>query len=92
MADRFPDVLHDEIKKAHQQFYLSAQKLEPEDLFGTLPVTVPMAHLYEEGGNKMYGIARYPIDKWMAAVQPVITTKNWVKLCMKIVSRDLDNL
>eukprot|EP00975_Prorocentrum_lima_P066741 12910941-Prorocentrum_lima.AAC.1 len=51
-----------------------------------------MAHLYEEAGSTMYGIAKYPIDQWMAAGQQVITTKGWVKLCMKIASRDLDNL
>eukprot|EP00975_Prorocentrum_lima_P017579 3710804-Prorocentrum_lima.AAC.1 len=31
--------------------------------------------LYEEGGSKMHGIARYRIDKWVAAGEPIITTK-----------------
>eukprot|EP00975_Prorocentrum_lima_P030551 6408142-Prorocentrum_lima.AAC.1 len=52
MADHFPDVFGDDIKKLHQQFYLSAQKLEPEDLLGTLPMALPMTHLYEEDGKK----------------------------------------
>eukprot|EP00975_Prorocentrum_lima_P058529 12276478-Prorocentrum_lima.AAC.1 len=51
-----------------------------------------MIHVYEEGGNKLHGIARYPIDKWMAAGGPVITVKHWVKLCMKIAAGDLNNL
>eukprot|EP00975_Prorocentrum_lima_P016723 3545889-Prorocentrum_lima.AAC.1 len=55
-------------------------------------MALPMTHSYQEGGSIMYGIARYPIDQWMAAGQPVITTKSSVKLCMKMASRDLDNL
>eukprot|EP00975_Prorocentrum_lima_P047098 9847985-Prorocentrum_lima.AAC.1 len=61
MADRFPEVLDDDIKKVHDTFYLSAQKLEPEDLLDTLPMSLPMTHLNEEGGNKMHGLARHPI-------------------------------
>eukprot|EP00975_Prorocentrum_lima_P026152 5496808-Prorocentrum_lima.AAC.1 len=55
-------------------------------------MSLPMTHLYEEAGSTMYGIAKYPIDRWMAAGQPMITTKGWVKLCMKIASRDLESL
>eukprot|EP00975_Prorocentrum_lima_P050279 10530156-Prorocentrum_lima.AAC.1 len=62
MADRFPEALDDEIKKVHGELYLSAQKLEPERLQDIHPMSLPMAHLYEEGGNKMHGIARYPIN------------------------------
>eukprot|EP00975_Prorocentrum_lima_P049652 10389652-Prorocentrum_lima.AAC.1 len=51
-----------------------------------------MTHLYEEGGDKMHGIARYPIDKRMAAGEPAITVKHWVKLCMKIAAKDLKYL
>eukprot|EP00975_Prorocentrum_lima_P015589 3303676-Prorocentrum_lima.AAC.1 len=47
MADRFPDNLDDEIKKVHETFYLSAQKLEPEHLKDALPMSLPMTHLYE---------------------------------------------
>eukprot|EP00975_Prorocentrum_lima_P067417 12914795-Prorocentrum_lima.AAC.1 len=57
MADRFPENLDDEIKKVHQRFYLSAQKLEPEHLKATLPMSLPMTHLYEEEGNQLHGIA-----------------------------------
>eukprot|EP00975_Prorocentrum_lima_P006791 1462203-Prorocentrum_lima.AAC.1 len=34
---RFPENLDDERKKVHEQFYLSAQKLEPEQLNDILP-------------------------------------------------------
>eukprot|EP00975_Prorocentrum_lima_P013221 2807035-Prorocentrum_lima.AAC.1 len=75
MADRFPENLGDEIKKVH--FYLSAQKLEPEHLKDILPMPLPMTHLYEEEGNKLHGIAMYPIDQWIAAGEPIITVKHW---------------
>eukprot|EP00975_Prorocentrum_lima_P037791 7950947-Prorocentrum_lima.AAC.1 len=77
MADRFPEALDDEIKNVPQQFYLAAKHLEPEDLLGTLPMSLPMTHIYEEEGSTMLGIAKYPNDQWMAAGQPMITTKGW---------------
>eukprot|EP00975_Prorocentrum_lima_P066252 12908080-Prorocentrum_lima.AAC.1 len=67
MADRFPEALDHEIKKVHEQCHLSAQK----------SMSLPMTRVYEEGGNKLHGIARYPIDKWMVAGEPVITGKQW---------------
>eukprot|EP00975_Prorocentrum_lima_P011359 2415425-Prorocentrum_lima.AAC.1 len=55
MADRFPDNLDDEIKKVHEAFDLSAQKLD--HLKDILPVSLPMTHIYEEAGNTLHGIA-----------------------------------
>eukprot|EP00975_Prorocentrum_lima_P068781 12922564-Prorocentrum_lima.AAC.1 len=57
MADHFPDKLDDEIKKVHEAFYLSAQKLEPEQLKDVLPMSLPMTYLYEGDGEKHFGIA-----------------------------------
>eukprot|EP00975_Prorocentrum_lima_P064810 12899758-Prorocentrum_lima.AAC.1 len=57
MADRFPENLADEIKKAHEAFYLSAQRLEPEQLKDVLPISLPTTHLYEGDGDKHFGIA-----------------------------------
>eukprot|EP00975_Prorocentrum_lima_P002087 452606-Prorocentrum_lima.AAC.1 len=47
MVECVPENLDAEIKKAHEAFYLSAQKLEPEQLKGALPMSLPMTHLYE---------------------------------------------
>eukprot|EP00975_Prorocentrum_lima_P057634 12084855-Prorocentrum_lima.AAC.1 len=33
-----------------------------------------------------------PLDKWMAAGEPIITTKHWVELCMKIAAGHMKNL
>eukprot|EP00975_Prorocentrum_lima_P065553 12904105-Prorocentrum_lima.AAC.1 len=45
VADRFPEPLDAEIKKVHQQFYLAAKHLKPEELLVTLPMSLPMAGL-----------------------------------------------
>eukprot|EP00975_Prorocentrum_lima_P018562 3907113-Prorocentrum_lima.AAC.1 len=54
VADRFPEQLDDEMKKAHKEFCITAQHLEPEELQETLPMTLPMTHLLEESGNTMF--------------------------------------
>eukprot|EP00975_Prorocentrum_lima_P062969 12888620-Prorocentrum_lima.AAC.1 len=77
MAERFPENLDDEIKKVHEAFYVSSQKLEPEQLKDMLPTSLPMTHIYEDDGTKHYGIARHPIDEWMALGEPVITVRHW---------------
>eukprot|EP00975_Prorocentrum_lima_P035862 7539794-Prorocentrum_lima.AAC.1 len=77
MADQFPEVLDDDRKKVCQKFYLAAKHLQPEDLPETLPMPLPMTHIYQEEGSTMFGIAKYPTDQWMAAGQPMITTKGW---------------
>eukprot|EP00975_Prorocentrum_lima_P068342 12920155-Prorocentrum_lima.AAC.1 len=51
-----------------------------------------MTHLYEADGDKHFGIPRYPIDQWRALGEPVVTVKNWVKLCLKIAAQELTNL
>eukprot|EP00975_Prorocentrum_lima_P064723 12899237-Prorocentrum_lima.AAC.1 len=62
MADRFPEALDDDTNKVHQQFYLAAKHLEPEELLDTLPTPLPMTNMYEDEGITMFGIAKYPID------------------------------
>eukprot|EP00975_Prorocentrum_lima_P046743 9771138-Prorocentrum_lima.AAC.1 len=67
MAERFPEVLDREIQKVKEAFYLTLQKVEPEELRATLPrPALSMTHLCEEDGRKHYGIARFPIDEWKA--------------------------
>eukprot|EP00975_Prorocentrum_lima_P024162 5084010-Prorocentrum_lima.AAC.1 len=55
-------------------------------------MALPMTHLYEEEGSKHHVIARYPMDQWIAAGEPIITVKHWVKLCRKISSGVMKNL
>eukprot|EP00975_Prorocentrum_lima_P067441 12914966-Prorocentrum_lima.AAC.1 len=35
----------------------------------------------------MFGISKYPIDKWVEAGEPMINTKGWIKLCSKIAAK-----
>ena len=49
-----------------------------------------MTNLLE--GDDFMGIAKYPIDEWMANVEPKITVSGWVKLCIKIATKDAVNL
>eukprot|EP00975_Prorocentrum_lima_P035264 7409342-Prorocentrum_lima.AAC.1 len=54
MAEPFPENLDDEIK----------------NLKDVLPAPLPMTHICEDEGTNHYGIARYPIDEWMALGEP----------------------
>ena len=38
------------------------------------------------------GVARYPIDAWEDAGNPMLTRKGWSKLCMCIAQRNLNEL
>eukprot|EP00975_Prorocentrum_lima_P032835 6896797-Prorocentrum_lima.AAC.1 len=51
-----------------------------------------MTNIYEEEGNELYGIARYPIDEWIALGEPIMTVKHWVKLCLRIATGDIKSL
>eukprot|EP00975_Prorocentrum_lima_P024865 5221578-Prorocentrum_lima.AAC.1 len=67
MAERFPESLDREIQKVREAFYLTVQRLEPDELWTVLPQpALSMTHLCEKGGRKHYGIARFPIDEWKA--------------------------
>ena len=50
----------------------------------------PMTNLLE--GRDFVGIARYPIDEWMANGEHKITVTGWIKLCIKIATKDTINL
>ena len=38
------------------------------------------------------GVARYPIDAWEDAGNPMLTRSGWSKLCMRIAQRDMKHL
>ena len=63
-ADRMPTELDDEIKRVHAECFKASQFVTPEDLKDVIPMTFPMTNLLE--GDDFVGIARYPIDQWMA--------------------------
>eukprot|EP00975_Prorocentrum_lima_P002079 451087-Prorocentrum_lima.AAC.1 len=52
-----------------------------------------MTHLFvAEDGLKHHGIAQYPIDDWKAQGEPIMTTRGWVKLCLRVAAKDMANL
>ena len=88
MSDRLPQPLDDAIKAKHAEFYLAAKELSPADLQEIIPMAFPMTHLVDG----FPGVAKYPVDEWEAAGAPVMTSKSWVKLCMRVAKNDLANL
>ena len=85
VSERLPHALDMEIRKYRAEFYMEAAKLTPEQLQEVLPAGFSMTSLFEE----FPGIARYPIDKWEEAGEPLITVKNWCNLCMRVASGNL---
>ena len=53
-------------------------------------MTFQMTNLIE--GEYFVGIARYPIDQVIASGEPRITSTGWVKLCIKVATKDTVNL
>ena len=64
--------------------------MTPDDLKDVIPMTFPMTNLMD--ADDFMGIAKYPIDEWMANGEPKITVSGWVKLCIKIATKDTVNL
>ena len=88
MADRLPEQLDDAIKGKQAAFHMATRLLSPQELQDVIPMGFPMTHEVEG----LPCIARYPIDMWELNGAPIMTTKGWAKLCMKIAEHDLDNL
>eukprot|EP00975_Prorocentrum_lima_P004808 1046469-Prorocentrum_lima.AAC.1 len=52
MAKRFPpQELDDDIGKAHQEFWMAASQLTPEELLNEIPIILPMTHWLQTGGG-----------------------------------------
>ena len=85
-----PTELDYEIKKVHAEFYKASQLVTTDDLKDVTPMTFPMTNLLE--GDDFVGIAKYPIGQWMASGEPRITVAGWIKLCIKIATKDTINL
>ena len=87
-ADRLPQQLDDEIKKAQAAFYMAGRKLNETELLDIIPVSFPMT-------NHLKGlplIASYPVDEWEEQQLPRFTTKSWCKLAMMTAEKDMTNL
>ena len=87
-ADRLPQQLDDEIKKAQAAFYLAGRKLNAEELKDIIPVSFPMT-------NRCKGfpfIAYYPREEWDEQGLPRFSAKSWCKLAMMTTEKDMTNL
>ena len=89
-AERMPQEFDDDIKKVHAEFFRASTFLKPDDLQYIIPITFPMSHIV--AGAVFVGIAKYPVDEWIASGEPKITSAGWAKLCMKIATKDTVNL
>ena len=67
---------------------MAAKDLTPDELLETIPMAFPMTHLLDD----FPGVAKYPIDAWEEAGAPAMTSKSWVKLCVRVAQNDLTNL
>ena len=61
-----------------------------KELFEIVPMSFPMTHVVD--ADVFPGIAKFPVEQWLEQVAPCLTTHGWIKLCLKIAERDMDNL
>ena len=71
-------------------FREAAKMLSAEELQDVLPMSFPRTHVLHS--TLFPGIAKYPVDDWIAEGQPCITEEVWTKLCLRIASKDRQNL
>ena len=85
LADHTPEALDDQLKKvSYDALSRAFGKISPECLLKAIPMTMPMTHIATVNGKKMEGVAKYPMDAWVAAGDPCFTTEKWAMMCMMI--------
>ena len=88
LADHTPPALDDQLKKiSYDALTRTFGLLSPAAMFTAIPMTMPMAHLVTLSGKKMEGVAKYPIDAWVAAGNPCFTKEKWALMCILIAER-----
>ena len=88
LADHTPPALDDMLKKLNFDALSKAfSELSPETIYTAIPMTMPMTHLATAGGRTMAGVARYPVDAWIAADAPTFTNERWAMICLLIAER-----
>ena len=46
-----------------------------------------MTHLATVDGKKMEGVAKYPLDAWIASGAPEFTKEKWAMICILLAER-----
>ena len=83
MADQTPIALDDQLKKVSYDALSKAfGMIAPEEMLRAIPMTMPMTHLVTINGKRMDGVAKYPLDAWIAAGNPCFTTEKWAMMCL----------
>ena len=91
LADHTPQALDDQLKKlSYDALSKTFQSLSPETIMKAIPVTMPMTHLATVGGKKMEGVAKYPLDAWIASCAPSFTTEKWARMCICLAEKGTD--
>ena len=91
LADHTPVALDDQLKKLkYEALSLAFGQLAPEMIYKAIPMTMPMTHLHTVNGKKMSGVAKYPLDAWIAAGDPCFTSEKWAMLCLMIAEKGMD--
>jgi hypothetical protein len=85
LAEQMPTALDDRIKSlTYTSLSKSFATLTPDTIIRSIPITMPMTNLMTVDGYELKGVAKYPIDAWKLAGNPVFTQEAWAKLCLLI--------
>ena len=88
LADQPPQALDDQLKKlSYDALSSTFQSLSPESIMKAIPVTMPMTYLATENGMKLKGVAKYPLDAWIASGAPEFTCEKWCMICLLLAER-----
>ena len=88
LADHTPPALDDKLKKvSYDALSKVFGMISPEQMLKAIPMTMPMTHLATIDGKMMQGIAKYPLDAWIAAGNPCFTSEKWAMMCLLLAEK-----
>jgi hypothetical protein len=87
-----PEIVDDEIKKVQVSWTRAIESMTSDEIFDVVPITYPVCHSVSHNGTKVHGVSRFPVAKWIADGSPVMDTSGWLKLAMRVASKDIANL
>ena len=91
IADRLPEGMGDEIKKAQGSFMKAQAHLSDTEILESLPKVYP-CDMHSVDRDTMPGIGKFPVDEWAKDGQHLLYQAGWVALARKIAKCDLENL
>ena len=85
MAVRPPPILLDEIYRVRYEFALRLNAMTPSQIQRVMPLCYPMNYLIDGRDGKLPGIAKFPVDQWIAEGRPVFDEPAWCAFCINLV-------